>query len=137
MQKFNEFSQLVSNFSDVADFLTIYIEEAHPREGWVLEDNIDLAKHKSLNDRLAAGKMLMQYNSVSQIVVDNMNGDANSIYGGRPERLVIIYENRIAYEGKRGPQGYSLNKVKDWLVQHTGRYDSADSAELENKDCAS
>ena len=32
-----DFGQLVQRFSDVADFLFIYIEEAHPVDGWAFE----------------------------------------------------------------------------------------------------
>ena len=32
-----EFLSLVQEFSDVADFVNIYIEEAHPNDGWAFE----------------------------------------------------------------------------------------------------
>ena len=122
MAKFNEFCQLISNFDDVADFLTIYIEEAHPEDGWAFKDNIRIAQHKLLKDRIAAAEGLMQHNSKSTVVVDNMNNDACFAYGGLFERLYVVHEGRVVYEGKRGPQGYILEEVKHWLVQYTGRY---------------
>lgn len=39
-----EFLSVVQEFSDVADFLTIYIEEAHPSNGWAFE----VSRKKSL-----------------------------------------------------------------------------------------
>lgn len=43
----NEFLSIVREFRDVADFLTIYVEEAHPTNGWKLEVS---ACQKELSD---------------------------------------------------------------------------------------
>ena len=43
----NEFLAIVREFRDVADFLTIYVEEAHPTNGWKLEVS---ACQKELSD---------------------------------------------------------------------------------------
>ena len=137
MAKFDEFCQLLSDYADVADFLTIYIEEAHPKDGWVVKNNISIVQHKLLKDRIAAAEVLMQHNSKSTVVVDSMNNDACFAYGGRPERLCIVHEGRVVYDGERGPQGYHLNEVKDWLIQYTGRYQSNinGASPLETKSC--
>lgn len=34
MKKLQHFGKLVEEFSDVADFFVVYIEEAHPKGGW-------------------------------------------------------------------------------------------------------
>ena len=34
MQRLREFREIIAEFSDVADFLVIYISEAHPTDGW-------------------------------------------------------------------------------------------------------
>ena len=37
MERMAEFTQMVKDFSDVADFLIVYIEEAHPTDGWAFK----------------------------------------------------------------------------------------------------
>ena len=39
MARLKEFTQLVKEFNHVADFLIIYIEEAHPSDGWAFKVN--------------------------------------------------------------------------------------------------
>lgn len=35
--KLRDFGEIVHDFSDVADFVIVYIEEAHPSDGWALK----------------------------------------------------------------------------------------------------
>lgn len=37
MQRLREFREMIAEFSDVADFLVIYISEAHPTDGWAFK----------------------------------------------------------------------------------------------------
>lgn len=37
MKKLGEFTQMAKRFGDIADFLIVYIEEAHPSDGWAFE----------------------------------------------------------------------------------------------------
>lgn len=37
MKRMEKFAQLIADFKDVADFVTVYIEEAHPQDGWAFE----------------------------------------------------------------------------------------------------
>ena len=36
----------MDRYDGVADFAVVYIAEAHPSDGWALEGNIDIPKHK-------------------------------------------------------------------------------------------
>lgn len=35
--KLSDFGEIVRDFSDIADFVIVYIEEAHPSDGWALK----------------------------------------------------------------------------------------------------
>lgn len=37
MAKLRDFGEIVREFSDIADFVIVYIEEAHPSDGWALK----------------------------------------------------------------------------------------------------
>lgn len=39
--------QLTEDYADVADFVIVYISEAHPTDGWAIEGNVfQVANHK-------------------------------------------------------------------------------------------
>lgn len=120
MLELERFNTLIARFSHAADFLIIYIEEAHPTDGWSFTNNIDIKRHLNIDDRLKAAKRLQSNKPTCPIVVDQMNNDANMKYGGLFERLYIIRDDVVQYEGKRGPSGYRLEEVEQWLEQNCG-----------------
>lgn len=48
-------------------------------------------------------------------MVDTMDDEATKAYGAFPERLFIIQQGKIVYEGGMGPYNYDLEEVKNWL----------------------
>ena len=120
MGKFDEVCQIASDFAPVADFLTIYIEEAHPSDGWAFHNNVSIRQHCSIEDRLAAAKMLESRKPPFPIVVDPLDNKANLAYGGLFERLFIIHKGKLAYEGGRGPELYIPSEVRAWLQNNFG-----------------
>ena len=45
-----------------------------------------------------------------------MDNKANKDYGGHPERLYIILDNIIQYQGGMGPFYYNLDEAEEWLA---------------------
>jgi thiol-disulfide isomerase/thioredoxin len=37
MKKIDKYAEIIADYKDVADFVTVYIEEAHPQDGWAFE----------------------------------------------------------------------------------------------------
>ena len=62
--------------------------------------------------RISAAQVLLAEmpggKSPCPLLVDPITDEANIAYGGRPERLYIVKEGRVAYEGAVGPYGYDL-----------------------------
>lgn len=96
----------------------IYIEEAHASDGWKFRNNYDINVHKSLEDRLNAANKLRELKPGCPIVSDTIENDANKAYGGLYERLYIILDGVVVYEGGRGPMFYKVEEVEDWLNKH-------------------
>jgi len=113
-----EFLGIVREFSDVADFLTVYVEEAHPCDGWAFKNNVTILKHQTLEQRCnAAQLMLDSVQFECPVMVDNMADTTNKSYAAMPIRLYIIKGQTVEYAGGAGPTFYNLNEVRQWL-QH-------------------
>uniref|UniRef100_A0A3Q2ZGX2 Iodothyronine deiodinase n=1 Tax=Kryptolebias marmoratus TaxID=37003 RepID=A0A3Q2ZGX2_KRYMA len=106
------FKQLVRDFGDVADFLVVYIAEAHSTDGWAFTNNIDISEHQSLQDRLSAAQMLVQMEPLCPVVVDDMSNAASVKYGAQPERLYVLQAGKVIYKGAMGPFGYLPLEVR-------------------------
>uniref|UniRef100_A0ACD6B5B8 Iodothyronine deiodinase 2 n=1 Tax=Oryzias latipes TaxID=8090 RepID=A0ACD6B5B8_ORYLA len=118
------FRQLVEDFSDVADFLLVYIDEAHPSDGWVAPQmgpcSFSFRKHQNLEERMGAARQLTEHFSLPpqcQLVADCMDNNANVAYGVSNERVCIVHQRKIAYLGGKGPFFYNLKEVRQWLEQ--------------------
>lgn len=114
MAKMSTFLDLVDKYSNEAvDFLVVYIKEAHPLDGWSFEfEKNKRYSHKTLEDRLEAGRFLSDIVKNVPIVVDNMDDTICMSYGARPERLFIVDNGQIAYEGGMGPFNYNLVEME-------------------------
>lgn len=115
MYKLDEFKQLVKDFSSVADFLVIYIAEAHSTDGWAFKNNYDINQHQSLEDRLSAAQVLVQSEPLCPVVVDEMTDVTTIKYGALPERLLILQAGKVLYKGGKGPWGYNPAEVRSFL----------------------
>ena len=118
MAKFGDFCKIASSYADVADFVTVYIEEAHAADGWAFNNNISINAHRKLEDRIEAARILLDQKPPFSIVCDDMDEAANYAYGGLFERLFVIHRGTIAYEGGLGPFFYCVDEVEDWLEKY-------------------
>ena len=117
-----------SNQEAVAKMLTIYIEEAHAIDEWVLPEsevqvkNVNIKVHKTLEERRqVAATFIKDTNITCETVVDSMDaGNVADGYWGWPERLYVILDGVVVYQGGVGPFGYKLEEVQAWLVNKYG-----------------
>ncbi|MEE6493682.1 hypothetical protein FKM82_016915 [Ascaphus truei] len=113
------YQRLAALHFDIADFLLVYIEEAHPSDGWVSTDaSYQIPKHQCLQDRLAAAQLMTQCVPGCRVVVDTMNNASNAAYGAYFERLYILLEGKVVYQGGRGPEGYKISELRNCLHQY-------------------
>ena len=117
--------QIYDDYKDHADFLTVYVREAHPLDEWQMKSNVKddvcYAQPKTLEQRMAiANDFTKRFKYPLPFGVDDMGNGADLAYSAWPERLYIIDENgRIAYRGGMGPFNYKPAEARAWLA---GRY---------------
>jgi len=119
MTRLTAFQRVVSRYADIADSVVVYIEEAHPSDGWVSSDApYQIPKHRCLEDRLSAARLMLAEVPGSNVVVDNMDNSSNAAYGAYFERIYVVRDERVVYQGGRGPEGYRISELTDWLEQY-------------------
>jgi len=127
MAALERFSQMVEKFSASADFVCVYIAEAHPAEKRHFGGNYDINTHAAFSDRLAAAHVfLREFDELLQkkfpaldvdveVVVDPMEDEANRKYAALPERLFGIIGGKVGYVGAVGPYGYDIDELEEWI----------------------
>jgi Iodothyronine deiodinase len=103
---------LHDRYGDRVAFLIVYIREAHPEDGWVLADNrrdgVAVLEPTTLDERAAAaGACTTRLRTRIPTVLDELDDEVASQYGGWPDRLYLVgRDGRIAYQGGEGPFGF-------------------------------
>jgi hypothetical protein len=107
-----ELEELHERHGERVAFFIVYIREAHPEDGWVLEDNredgIALVDPVSLEERFAAADACaLRLRTRIPILLDDVDDAVASAYGGWPDRLYLVgRDGRIAFQGGVGPFGF-------------------------------
>src|SRR5262249_36070559 len=97
---------------DKADFLMVYVREAHPTDGWKMESNtrqgVAIKQPTTFDERSeAAGQFCTKLKPSMPVVVDELNDPAGNAYSGMPARLYVIDpQGKVAYKSGRGPFGF-------------------------------
>ena len=118
--------QIYNDYKDHADFLTVYVREAHPTDEWQMKSNVKddvcYAQPKTLEQRVAIAKdFTARYKFPLPFGIDDMSNAADSAYAAWPERLYIIDETgHIVYRGGLGPFHYKPAEVRQWLAAKYG-----------------
>ena len=107
---------MFQTYKNKADFLTVYIKEAHPSDGWHMESMIDYKDPKTLEERKAAlQKVFDMYDPKGTYVMDDMSNSLEAAYKAWPERLYVIKNGIVLYKGGLGPFDYSPTELKAFL----------------------
>jgi type I thyroxine 5'-deiodinase len=106
-----------------AEFLTVYVKEAHPEDEWQQDANVAegvcYKQPKTTQQRLAiANDFVKRFKFPIPLLVDPIENPANAVYAGWPERLYVIDEHgTIVYKGEPGPFGFHPEEVETWLAK--------------------
>lgn len=113
---------LYNDYKNRADFLTVYIREAHPLDEWQMKSNVDQGvcypQPHTLAQRVAiANDFIQRFHFPLPFAVDDMFDVADHAYAAWPERLYIIDESgKIVYRGGLGPFNYHPEEARAWLA---------------------
>jgi hypothetical protein len=100
----------------------VYIHEAHPTDGWVVENNtksgVDIAKPRSLEERRqVAATCATRLDLTMPVLTDGMDNAVDRAFNAWPERLYVIStDGTVAYQGGKGPYGFDPVELDAFLT---------------------
>ena len=119
---------IYQQYHDQVQFLTIYIREAHPKDGWwfggglmgqmlkraIPKTATDIDDPKSIEERREVARQCeqtLQYGM--RTYVDEMDDAVSKAYAAKPTRLYLVgIDGRVVYAGGPGPYGFSPAALK-------------------------
>ena len=105
-----------------AAFLMVYVREAHPTDGWKMEQNerlgVAVKQPTTLGERVkVAGQFCTKLKPAMPVVVDEIDDRVGNAYSGMPARLYVIDKHgKVAYKSGRGPFGFKVGEMEQALV---------------------
>jgi thiol-disulfide isomerase/thioredoxin len=114
--------KLYQMYKDRAEFVMVYVREAHPSDGWHMESNdrvgVKLAQPLTYKERVGVAQTCSARLGLGfPMLVDEMDDTVGAKYSGMPSRLYLIdAEGKVAYKSGRGPFGFKPAELEQSLL---------------------
>jgi hypothetical protein len=112
-----ELNELYRKYQDRVAFYVVYIEEAHPIDGWQMDSNAEagilVARARTADERHeVAGTCVRKLGLELPALIDEPDDRVERAYTGWPDRLYVIdREGRIVLKSAPGPFGFKPEDV--------------------------
>jgi hypothetical protein len=106
-----------------ANFLMVYVREAHASDEWVTPDNVKegistVQPRTDEERRAAACACLSRTPATMPVVVDGVDDAAARAFGAWPDRMYVLdAEGVVLYRGEPGPFGFLPAEVEAVLAR--------------------
>jgi hypothetical protein len=117
-------NEIAAKFEDKVQFLCVYIQEAHPSDGWQVEANLDddviYDAPTTMDEREALAEVCMLKLALNMpMVVDDMEDTIDSAFNALPERLYLLdAEGRVQFKTVAGSHGFDPEAWHDAIELH-------------------
>jgi hypothetical protein len=117
-----EVDAIAQRHKDEATFVMVYVREAHPTDGWVMESNtkvgVEVKQPKTYDERVkVCGLFSAKLKPSFPVLVDEIDDRVGHTYSGMPGRLYVIDPaGKVAYKSGRGPFGFRAGEMEQALV---------------------
>ncbi len=108
--------EIYRRFQDRVEFLIVYVQEAHPTDGWQTDSNVAAGvlfrQHQSYEEREEVAQACsLDLNISIPILIEEMDNTIDEAYGAAPERLYLVgADGNVAYQGGAGPHFFDLDE---------------------------
>ena len=116
--------RLYDQYRDRANFLTVYISEAHPADEWQTDSNLKdkfvFDQPKTDEERKTAAKVLVERLAYRlPVALDPIDDRVGKAFAAWPERIYVVATGgRILYKGALGPFGFHPEEAEAPLVEY-------------------
>lgn len=110
-------------YGDRAEFVSIYVREAHPGDGawpgkFKTEAGEAINQPTKIDQRIDVANQCCKALEVSMpLLVDDIDDRVGRAYSGMPDRIYVIDRaGKVVYKGGRGPFGFKPGEMEQSLV---------------------
>ena len=115
-------TRIYQRFRDRVEFFVVYVQEAHPTDGWQTDSNLNdgvlFRQHQSYAEREEVAQTCsLDLHIDLPVIVEEMDNAIDEAYGAAPERLYLVgLDGKVAYQGGAGPHFFNLDEW-EWAIE--------------------
>ncbi len=109
-------TQIYHRYKDSVEFFVVYVQEAHPTDGWQTDSNVAegilFRQHQSYQERESVAQSCsIDLHIGLPIIIEEMDNAIDEACGAAPERLYLVdVDGNVAYHGGAGPHFFDLDE---------------------------
>lgn len=113
--------ELRDKYRDSAEFVFVYIKEAHPADEWQMDSNekkgLVFNQPKTFEERMKlADSFVREMDVQTKTLVDDISNPANACYAAWPERIYVVdTSGKIAFKSGMGPFYFDPEELDTFL----------------------
>lgn len=110
-----ELNRLSCQRAACANFLFIYIQEAHALDEWPVGATVSTRRqHQTLAERLAAAAELQDQIGLPMLI-DAMDNNFQQSFAAWPFRYYVVSQGSLILKAQPAPSYYNLDALHEWL----------------------
>jgi hypothetical protein len=119
-------NEIARQYRDRMDFFCVYIQEAHPDDGWQVQHNLDdhiiVNAPTSIEARADIAEICaLRLTMEMPMLLDDMTDQADGLYNALPERLYVIDKAGIVrFKTVAGSFGFKPEEWADAIADLVG-----------------
>lgn len=112
-------NEIFETFKDRMDFYCVYIQEAHPTDGWQVARNLNdavlHAQPRTMEARAELAEVCaLQLDMRMPMLLDNMSNEVDTLYAALPERLYVLDgDGVVTFRTVIGSPGFDVDAWHD------------------------
>ena len=116
-------NEIAAEFGERMDFYCVYIQEAHPQDGWQVDSNLrdDVVYNAptTIDERAElAQTCVLRLDMAMPTLLDDMNDTVDSLYNGLPERLYVLdADHTVFWKTVAGSPGFDPEAWRDAIIR--------------------
>lgn len=117
-------NELYAAWRDRVEFYCVYIQEAHPEDGWQVDQNVQEGvvydQPQSANERAQIAKTcVLRTGFQMPLLLDSMDNAIDRRYAALPERLYLLDESGVvAWKSVMGSGGFDAEAFAVAIEEH-------------------
>ena len=119
--------EIAEQYKEGMDFYCVYIQEAHPDDGWQVQHNLDAGvvhdAPTTIEERAELAEVcVLELNFKMPMLLDNMSNEVDGKYNALPERLYVIdAEGIVRFKTVAGSHGFDPEAWAEAVAAEVGK----------------